>query len=273
MSTHLPLWLRTVSRSSTYHKGLSSSAVPNSLDDLLYNAVTDTLFSLDALKQPFETFLEAFTRVPMNQALVILPRIFSSRLSATTQHRSTLFPASVGPKGSAIAMREAVRTDAMEAWKSCWRLLLHDAVRRHKDSSEAWMALVSILGVVERERLLVSTTVLESQNDQDGVNECNARVELLEARECALAVVEHACQITPNFSVSEVDFPISLSLDALSALTRIEYEVISDVIPRVLLAVMNVSRFSALLWPSFRLPDADTRMAMILSWADSFVSI
>ena len=91
----------------------SSGTIPPSLYGALYTAGIDTLFSLEAVKRPFGTFLGAFFRASLNLELTIFPYVFSARLVAVNRYRTALFPA--GSASSALATREAVRADAIAA--------------------------------------------------------------------------------------------------------------------------------------------------------------
>ena len=104
----------------------SSGTIPPPLYATLYTAGIDTLFSLEAVKQPFDTFLEAFSRASLNHGLTVFPYVFAARLVAVNRYCTALFPA--GSASSALATREAVRADAIAASESSWKVLLYDTL-------------------------------------------------------------------------------------------------------------------------------------------------
>ena len=153
------------------------------------------------------------------------------------RYRTTLFP--TGSTSSALATREAIRADAIAAWESSWKVLLHDALlgdehrikQRHEQSGErkvnAWSTLVGTLDVIEKERLFVA-----SQHTQ---------LALVEVKQKALLVTERACQI----DVSDDNYlsVVSWAVNALDILVKIEYDLVSDVLGRMLGAIVRVSPF------------------------------
>ncbi|KIO00541.1 hypothetical protein M404DRAFT_1003794 [Pisolithus tinctorius Marx 270] len=92
-----------------------SSKTPKQLHDTLYYAGIETLFSVEGLRQPLDTLLDALSRVCTDHhGLSLLPCPFAARLCAVNRHRTTLFPSSSGSASPALAIRETVRADAME---------------------------------------------------------------------------------------------------------------------------------------------------------------
>ncbi|KAL4077700.1 Urb2/Npa2 family-domain-containing protein [Scleroderma citrinum] len=231
LSVHLPLWIRALSH--------PRSNIPTSLHDALYAAGVDTFFSLDALKQPFDIFLDAFVRACTNHALTILPRLFSERLRAMNRYRTTLFPSVPVSGSSALAIREAVRADAMAAWGSCWKTLSHDTLSAEQgcDQSgerrvEAWSTVVGLLETIEKERLFVPNTILDSATIQNETGTNEAQQTLIDVRQQAIMVIERARLVDHDDTSTDECF--SLAVDALDMLVRIDYNLVGGILGQLL---------------------------------------
>ncbi|KAI6138789.1 hypothetical protein BKA82DRAFT_499963 [Pisolithus tinctorius] len=105
-----------------------SSKTPKQLHDTLYGAGIETLFSVEGLRQPLDTLLDGLSHVCTDHGLSLLPCLFSAHLCAVNRHRTTLSPSPSGSASPALAIREALRADAMEVRESCWAVFLRDAL-------------------------------------------------------------------------------------------------------------------------------------------------
>ncbi|KAI6146719.1 Urb2/Npa2 family-domain-containing protein [Pisolithus tinctorius] len=247
LSTHMLHWTRALSpfiASQSLNAQSSredpSSKTPKQLHDTLYYAGIETLFSVEGLRQPLDTLLDALSHVCTDHhGLSLLPCLFAARLCAVNRHRTTLFPSSSGSASPALAIREAVRADAMEVWESCWKVLLRDTVTVDSGPQRkgAWMALVGILDVIEKERLYTPHTTVGSGN-RNTVPGRDAESALREARELALVTVERAGQVCNSNDVSVV----TLAIDVLDVLVRVEYELIGSETRRLLGAIVSLAR-------------------------------
>ncbi|KAI6102377.1 Urb2/Npa2 family-domain-containing protein [Pisolithus thermaeus] len=243
---HMPHWIRTLSPSMGWQflniqssREDPSSKTPKQLHDTIYRAGIDTLFSVEGLKQPLDTFLDALSRAGADYGFNILPGLFSARLSAVHRCRNTLFSSSSGSTSSVLATREAVRTDAMQFWESCWRVLLCDALTTESGvrRTDAWAALVGVLAVIESERLYTPSSTIRT-GDQNTAVHRDTESTLIAARGLALDAVESAGQ-----AWNSNDMPaVTLAVDTLDMFTRIEYELVGDELHRILRAVVNLPR-------------------------------
>ncbi|KAI6156194.1 Urb2/Npa2 family-domain-containing protein [Pisolithus thermaeus] len=246
LSIHMPHWIRTLSSSmgSQFLNTQSSredplSKTPKQLHDTIYRAGIDTLFSVEGLKQPLDTFFDALSRAGADYGFNILPGLFSARLSAVNRFRNTLFSSSSNSTSSALAIREAMRTDAMQFWESCWGVLLSDALTTESgvQRTDAWAALVGMLAVIESERLYTPSSTIRT-GDQNTAVHRDTESTLISARGLALDAVESAGQ-----AWNSSDMPtVTLVVDALDMLTRIDYELVGDELHRILRAVVNLPR-------------------------------
>ncbi|KAI6146732.1 Urb2/Npa2 family-domain-containing protein [Pisolithus tinctorius] len=227
LSTHMLHWTRTLSP-SIVSQSLNaqssqedpSSKTPKQLHDTLYYAGIETLFSVEGLRQPLDTLLDALSRVCTDHhGLSLLPCPFAARLCAVSRHRTTLFPSSSGSASPALAIRETVRADAME-------VLLRDTVTVDSgpQRTDAWMALVGILDVVEKERLYIPHTTVGSGNRNTVPGPC-------------------AGQVCNSNDVSVV----TLAIDVLDVLVRVECELIGSETRKLLGAIVSLRLLSDLL--------------------------
>ncbi|KAI6020875.1 Urb2/Npa2 family-domain-containing protein [Pisolithus microcarpus] len=246
LSIHLPNWVRILSPSTSPQllgtqssREDPSSKTPKQLHDTLYRAGIDTLFSVEGLKQPLEAFLDALSRAGADFGLTLLPCLFSARLSAVNRCRTTLFPSSSGSASSTLDTREAIRSDAMQVWESCWRALLCDALTTESEVQrpDAWAALVGILAVIESERLYTPSSTVRT-GDQNATASRAPESALIAARGIALATVESAGRAWDSINMSIV----TLAVDTLDMLTRIDYELVGDELHRTLGAVVTLPR-------------------------------
>ncbi|KAI6028998.1 Urb2/Npa2 family-domain-containing protein [Pisolithus marmoratus] len=244
LSTHMAHWIRTLSPStgSQLVSAQSSKEDPSlktlkQLHDAFYHAGIDTLFSVEALKQPLAAFLDALSCACTDHGLTLLPRLFAARLSAVNHYRTTLFPSASGSGSSALITRDAVRADTMEVWEACWKVLLRDALTMESGVREdAWVALVGILNVIEKERLYTPSTTVRADSQTAALHDAESA--LIAARGFALATVEHAGQVCNSNDMSIV----TLAIDVLDILARIEYELVGGELQRMLGAVVGLPR-------------------------------
>ncbi|KAI6047021.1 Urb2/Npa2 family-domain-containing protein [Pisolithus marmoratus] len=241
LSTHMLHWIRALS-GSQFVSAQSSKEDPSlktlkQLHDALYHAGIDTLFSVEALRQPLAAFLDTLSCACTDHGLTLLPRLFAARLSAVNPYRTTLFPSTSGSGSSALVTRDAVRADAMEVWEACWKVLLRDTLTMESEVHEdAWVALVGILNVIEKERLYTPSTTVRADSQTAALR--NAEFALIAARGLALATVETSGQVCNSNDMSIV----TLAIDVLDMLGRIEYELVGGELQRMLGAVVGLPR-------------------------------
>ncbi|KAF8845403.1 hypothetical protein BDN67DRAFT_961740 [Paxillus ammoniavirescens] len=222
LTTNLPTWLRAVSSPDS-----SSCALPKGLQDTLYTAGTDTLFSLDALKQPLDNLFDALSSSP-SSPLPVLSMLFASLLSAMHKYRSALFPAAA----SALSGREEVRKRGMEVIGRCWALVWGSVSVKKEREVEVWKFVVGLLEIVERERLFVANSVLGVGVGEDGEGERA----LVGAREKVIGILE-AVGASVGDDRAEI---LALSIQVLDVLVRIEYDLVGGVLGRVLAVLVNI---------------------------------
>ncbi|KIK97656.1 hypothetical protein PAXRUDRAFT_135830 [Paxillus rubicundulus Ve08.2h10] len=234
LTTHLPNWLRAVSSPESSHMiPHTSYTLPKSLQDILYAAGTDTLFSLDALKQPLDTLFDALSSSPFSP-LPVLSKLFASLLSAMHKYRSALFPAAA----SALIGREEVRKRGMEAMGRCWALVWGSASVDKEGEVEVWKFVVGLFDIVERERLFVANSFLGANvgvgvtKGEDGEGERA----LVDAREKVIGILEAVDGSVGDDRAAVV----TLSIQVLDALVRIEYDLVGGVLGRVLTTLINI---------------------------------
>lgn len=147
LNTHLSSWLCTVCISPS----LVDPSSTKQLQDSIYTAGTDTLFSLEALKQPSDTLFAALSSSAslISSLLPVLPKIFASFLSATHKHRSALFVSASGSVGG----KEEVRKRGMDFVGRCWTLIWSSAGLQEDFEVEKWKSVIGVFGIVEKERL------------------------------------------------------------------------------------------------------------------------
>ncbi|OJA09101.1 hypothetical protein AZE42_02578 [Rhizopogon vesiculosus] len=195
LQTHLSSWIHTVS---------SSSHLPPHLNEAVYAAGTETLFSLDALRASpsFEslfTTISSFSNSPSNPAISLLTRLFSTHTHFLRRYRTTLFPVS---QNKIQGRENEMRNTSTAFFNSCLKLLTGNA--------QSWEARVGLVSIIESERIYVS------QGESEGVVEG--------VREDAVRVLEAEAE----------DEVLCLALDVLIVLARADYDVIEPVIGRVL---------------------------------------
>ncbi|KAF9229655.1 hypothetical protein BS17DRAFT_763186 [Gyrodon lividus] len=237
LTTHLPTWLRAVSVPASSHcLPHISCALPKDLQDTLYAAGTDTLFSLEALKQPLDTLFDAFSSSPsLNSSLLpVLPKLLVSLLSATHKYRSALFPTSTGVLGG----REEVRKRGMEMVGRCWALVWGGLSVEKEGEVEVWRFVVGLLEIVERERLFVVNSFpgMDVAVSIAKGGEGEGEWALIEAREKAIGVLE---AVDPSVGDDRVEV-VALSIQVLDVLIRIEYDLVGGVLGRVLTALVDI---------------------------------
>ncbi|KAF9243805.1 Urb2/Npa2 family-domain-containing protein [Melanogaster broomeanus] len=236
LTTHLPTWLCAVSVPASSHSlPHITHALPKDLQDILYTAGTDTLFSLDALKQPLDSLFDALSSSPslIASLLPVLPKLSASLLSATQKHRSALFPAATTVLGG----REEVRKQGMEVVGRCLALVWGSMGVEKGTEVEAWKSVVGLLEIVERERLFVANFTLGAGVETGMANgeEGEARA-LVVTREKAITVLE-AVDASAGDDRAEL---VALSSQVLDVLVQIEYDLVGGVLGRILAALINI---------------------------------
>ncbi|KAG2116977.1 Urb2/Npa2 family-domain-containing protein [Suillus clintonianus] len=195
LQTHLSSWIRAISR---------SSYLSPSLDEAVYAAGTETLFSLDALRASTssESLFTALSSSPnspftTNPVIPLLPRIFSTHTHFLRRYRTTLFPAS---QNKTQNRENDMRMTSMAFFASCLKLLAGNDL--------SWEARVGLVSIIESERIYASQGVEEVE-----------------------VVREDAVRILEGEAEGEV---VRLALDVLAVLARVDYDVIEPVVGRVL---------------------------------------
>ncbi|KIO01536.1 hypothetical protein M404DRAFT_726858 [Pisolithus tinctorius Marx 270] len=214
-----------------------SSKTSKQLHDTLYRAGIEALLSVEDLRQPADTLLDALSRMCMDHSLSLLPCLFSARLCAVNRHRTTFSPSSSGLGSPALAIRDVVRADAMEVWESCRKVLLRGTVTVDSgpQRTDAWMTLVGILDVIEEEHLYTLRTTIGSGNRNTAPSR-DVEFTLIEAKELALATVERTGQVCNSNDM----FVVTLAIDVLDVLVGVEYELIGGELQRLLGAIVGL---------------------------------
>ena len=170
------------------------------------------MFSLDALRASpsSETLFIALSSLsspsPTTSAIPLLSRLFGTHTHFLRRYRTALFPASQNK----ITNRENdMRITSMSFFVSCLKLLAGNA--------QSWEARVGLVNIIESERIYASQGV--GEGDVQGV------------REDAVGVLEGEAE-------EEV---VSLALDVLTVLARVDYDVVEPVVGRVLPRLILVS--------------------------------
>lgn len=182
LTTHLFSWLCTICASPS----LVTPSFTKQLQDSIYAAGADTLFSLDALKQPLDTLFAALsssTRL-ISSLLPVLPKVFTSFLGATHRHRSALFVSA----SSAVGGKEEVRKRGMDFIGRCWTLIWGSASLQADFEVEKWKSVIGVFEIVGKERLFVSHSVRGTH--VDATNEYGGELVLSEARDKAVEILE-----------------------------------------------------------------------------------
>ncbi|KAI6156199.1 hypothetical protein EDD17DRAFT_1877742 [Pisolithus thermaeus] len=209
LSIHMPYWIRTHSSRED-----PSSKIPNQLHDTIYRAGIDTLFSVEGLKQPLRTFLDALSRAGADYGFNILPGLFSARRSAVNRCRNTPLSSSSGPTSSALATRGPC------AWMM-----------------DGWAAFVGMLTAVKNGSLYTPSSAVGTGDQNTGVHR-DTESTLIAVRGFALTTVENTDQAWSANNMRTV----TLAVDALDMLTGIDYELVGEELRRMLDSVINLPR-------------------------------
>lgn len=180
LAAHLSSWLCVICTTSS-HATLSST---KQLQDSIYAAGIDTLFSLDALKQPLDTLFDALSS-SIFSLLPVLPKLCTSFLSAIHRHRSVLFVSAT----SAPSGKEEVRKRGMEFVGRCWALVQNSANFQEDFEAEKWKSVIGVLKIVEKERLFIARSIRSMHTDITK-GECGGELALSEARDKAVEMLE-----------------------------------------------------------------------------------
>ncbi|KAF8446258.1 Urb2/Npa2 family-domain-containing protein [Boletus edulis BED1] len=196
------------------------------LQDSIYAAGTDTLFSLDALKQPLDTLFNALSS-RISSHLLVLPRLFTSFLGAIHRHRSALFVSAT----SVVGVKEEVRKKGMEFIERCWILIRGSSSLPEGFDLQKCESIIGILRIVEKERLFVRDMHTDVTKGEHG-----EELALSEARDTAVKVLETVEASSKDNQAAQ----IVLCIQLLDVLVQIEYDFIGSVLERVLSALINI---------------------------------
>jgi hypothetical protein len=142
LQTHFHRWLESAL--------LESSPETQSLLELIYRAGTDTLFSLDVLRQARDStsedpILDA-VKTSNSQVLSCLPRLLASYVQAIQRHRGALFGQGLNQLPGAAY--EDMQASALRFFASSESLL--DAA---ESDTQKWSIKAALLRVVDQEGL------------------------------------------------------------------------------------------------------------------------
>ncbi|KAH0838582.1 hypothetical protein J3R83DRAFT_6903 [Lanmaoa asiatica] len=230
LSTHLSSWLCTICTTPS----LISPSRTKQLQDNIYAAGTDTLFSLDALKQPLDTLFDALSSSMslISSLQLILPKLFTSFLSATRKHRSALFVSA----SSAVGGKDEIRKRGMEFVGRCWTLFRGSESLQEDSGVEKWKSIIGVFEIVEKERLFVACSIHSTHVDAT-TGAYGRELALSEARDEAVEMLK-----TVDAS-SKADYQaelVVLSTQLLDVLVQIEYDFVGSVLEIVLSALVNI---------------------------------
>ncbi|RDB29584.1 hypothetical protein Hypma_015277 [Hypsizygus marmoreus] len=180
--------------------------------DAIYDAGAETIFNVDILRQIQDSnteiaLLEAVAcAVSSHTSIVaVLPRLFSSYIEAIKKHRGALF--SQGSNQLPGSATEELCSTGMQFFAVCESLL-----GRMEQNAHAWAARVALLSLVDQERLFHQKQPSAELALNRIVNE-------------ALAALDQ--------SHGESDL-IAHAVECLSALARIDYDLVIPALPRIL---------------------------------------
>ncbi|ETW87503.1 hypothetical protein HETIRDRAFT_244958, partial [Heterobasidion irregulare TC 32-1] len=215
VQNHLESWLRCMVKSPCDGDGMLQ---PPLLSDI-YAVGVELLFSLDTLRQLsdanasaslFSSFKSIITTLP-NISLPILPHLLASFAQNVRKHRSAIF----GPGDASLL---DARTSSVKFFAA-----LEESLRNlgdNKQQTQVWKARGEILTVVEKENLFV-------------VGSEEAEALLKEDIDLAIHALGDAWE--------ESRKPLTdLSIKVLYIITRIDYELIDDYIPRILPNLLTI---------------------------------
>ncbi|KAJ7597284.1 Urb2/Npa2 family-domain-containing protein [Mycena floridula] len=184
----------------------TSKPVEDALQNI-YMAGVDTLFSLDVLRSPDtdQDLIQSLSKIDPGVVLVTLPRLFSSFIQSVKKHRAAIFS-----QGSSIQSSESSLTAfhamGMRFFASCAPLLEND-----RFPVETWTARTNLLALVHQENLFVY------QSESVGV--------FGRTTELALSILA---------STDSQIHVASLSIDCISCLLKIDYQLVAPILPIVL---------------------------------------
>ncbi|KAF8078378.1 Urb2/Npa2 family-domain-containing protein [Lyophyllum atratum] len=216
LHNYLPSWLACAAQSTTDepHK---------SLLDAIYDAGAETLFNLDILRQTRDSktedaLFESIAPVLSSNLEIysVLPRIFSSYIESIKKHRGALV--SQGSAQLPATANAEIQSYGMRFFASC--LSMSDG---REQTTQSWSTTVSLLSLIDQEALFNRKQV-------------EAEVLLNRIIEQALANLE------TNTSNSGLG---TYAVESLSALARIDYELIVPLVPRIFQKLL-LSRDSSL---------------------------
>ncbi|GLB36377.1 hypothetical protein LshimejAT787_0306650 [Lyophyllum shimeji] len=204
LQNYLPCWLEFAAQSSL-------EELYKTLFDVVYTAGAETLFNLDILRQTRDsktedTLFQAISPVLASKVEIyaVLPRLFSSYIEAVKRHRGALISqgSSQAPEGA----NAETQAYGMQFFASC--VSLSD---RREQTTQSWAMTVSLLSLVDQEALF---------------NRKQVEAEVLLNR-----VIEKALQNLEGQTANDFG---TYAIQSLSALARIDYDLIIPLVPRIL---------------------------------------
>ncbi|KAF9456144.1 Urb2/Npa2 family-domain-containing protein [Collybia nuda] len=213
LQTHLYLWL-------THSTVVAQSNSHQLLLEVLYEAGIDTILNVDIIRQTrdsksentllFETIAIALSSNPM--ILATLPRIFASYIQVVKQHRSSLY--GHGSNQSPGVVTDEANACGMRFFVACDDLLDHIG-----SNTTTWSTRVQLLSLLDQENIF--------SRGQPDVPIMNRIVEL------AINALEEA----PSGRARNIEFH-TYAIESLSALVRIDYNIVLPALPRILSAIL-----------------------------------
>ncbi|KAK2462096.1 hypothetical protein APHAL10511_006559 [Amanita phalloides] len=188
------------------------------LQDSIYNAGLETFFNFDVLRHSHDSktgsvILNALQTLPELSKDAIapaLPRLFSSFLQAIKKYRSTLF----GQESNQIpcAATDELNASGLQFFIICQELL--DDIR---STPEAWTARNALLVIVDESNLFSSSM-------EHAINQISD-----------LAIEALAANDQPSV--------ILPAIECLSTITRINYDLVLSILPRILPQLLRVGNY------------------------------
>ncbi|TFK23128.1 hypothetical protein FA15DRAFT_621503 [Coprinopsis marcescibilis] len=214
---NLKSWLEQVSAASTTSQG-------SQLAQSVFIAGIDTLFNLETLRQMqdakeprpqlFQT-LHALAKDHRQLVLDILPRLFSHYVSALRKHKGTIFSGGSSHHASGTQTIE-LNGAAMQFFGLC-----QDVLDQQIRDASTWNATCKLLEVVEQEHIYDS-------KDENKVSPILTR-----SLELGLDGLSESCK------AGRLDLTGAI-VNCLTALARIDYDLILPVTPRILTRLLCI---------------------------------
>ena len=195
----------------------------------IYIVGEDSLFSLEILRQHRDTksrnaLFDILEKIIQASPIVIgiVPRIFASFVQRIRRYRSTLYVS------SQVTSTEELRMDGMNFFALC-----HNLLGKITQCDDVWSARLALLAIVEKNDLFTAT---QSEAEHSLKN-------LAEIATAALDTSWEGAPLCLCFRSQETDMYLyaafrmpstTLAIDVLSSLSRIDYTLIVEMIPKVL---------------------------------------